>query len=149
MYSSSKMIFLDKLLPYLKNNGHKVLIFSNFTNMLDIIEDYLIYRGHRYARLDGSTSRPKRNLQIKLFSLPDSDTFIFLLSTRAGGLGINLVAADTVIFFDSDLNPQVDIQAMARAHRIGQTKKVRVYRLVVKDTVEEVIRKDQHALIFL
>lgn len=114
--------------------------------MLDILEDYLIMRGYRYARLDGSTGRARRNLQMKMFNKPESETFIFLLSTRAGGLGINLTAADTVIFYDSDLNPQVDIQAMARAHRIGQKKIVKVYRLVIKDTVEEVGKKDNRGV---
>ncbi|TPX33778.1 hypothetical protein SmJEL517_g03416 [Synchytrium microbalum] len=135
--ASSKMVLLDKLLTKLKAEGKQVLIFSQFTTMLDILEDYLGMRNYGYARLDGSMSRPRRNLDIELFQKRPSPYFAFLLSTRAGGLGINLTAADTVIFYDSDWNPQADIQAMARAHRIGQTKKVTVYRFVCQDTVEE------------
>lgn len=135
--ASSKFILLDKLLPKLRDEGHRCLIFSGFTRMLDILEDYMQFRGYNYARLDGTTSRAKRNLDIKLFQKNGSDTFVYLLSTRAGGLGINLTAADTCIFYDSDWNPQADIQAMARCHRIGQTKPVTIYRLVTQDTVEE------------
>lgn len=105
--------------------------------MLDILEDYLNFRGYNYSRLDGTTSRAKRNLDIKLFQKTGSENFIYLLSTRAGGLGINLTGADTCIFYDSDWNPQADIQAMARCHRIGQTKPVTIYRLVTQDTIEE------------
>ncbi|KXS19662.1 hypothetical protein M427DRAFT_108497 [Gonapodya prolifera JEL478] len=135
--ASSKFILLDKLLPKLQSEGHRVLIFSGFTRMMDILEDYLLLRQTRFLRLDGQTSRARRNLDIKLFNAPNSEYLVFLLATRAGGLGINLTGADTVIFFDSDWNPQVDIQAQARAHRIGQTKPVTVYRLVCKETVEE------------
>jgi SWI/SNF-related matrix-associated actin-dependent regulator of chromatin subfamily A member 5 len=137
--ASSKFVLLDKLLPKLKKEGHRVLIFTNFTRMLDLLEDYLNYRGYgaEYSRLDGMTARAKRNLDIRLFNKKDSPCFVFLLSTRAGGLGINLTGADTCIFFDSDWNPQVDIQAQARCHRIGQTKPVSVYRLITKDSVEE------------
>ncbi|KAI9032110.1 SNF2 family N-terminal domain-containing protein [Hyaloraphidium curvatum] len=135
--ASSKFILLDKLLPKLKKEGHRCLIFSGFTRMLDILEDYLNFRGYSYSRLDGQTSRAKRNLDIKLFQKQGSENFVYLLSTRAGGLGINLTGADTCIFYDSDWNPQADVQAMARCHRIGQTKPVTIYRLVTKDTVEE------------
>ncbi|KAJ3007875.1 hypothetical protein HKX48_008895 [Thoreauomyces humboldtii] len=135
--ASSKMVLLDKLLPHLKAGGHRTLLFSGFTGMLDILEDYMILRGVRYCRLDGGTSRVRRNLDIRLFQQKDSEHQVFLISTRAGGLGINLTSADTVIFYDSDWNPQVDLQALARAHRIGQTKPVTVYRLVCQDTVEQ------------
>lgn len=131
-HASSKMALLDKLLPKLKKEGRRVLLFSNSTAMLDILGDYLDYRQFKHARLDGGTSRVKRNLDIRLFNSEHSDTFIFLLSTRAGGLGINLTSADTVIFYDTDWNPQMDLQALARAHRIGQKKVVKVYRLITK-----------------
>ncbi|KAI9017750.1 SNF2 family N-terminal domain-containing protein [Gaertneriomyces semiglobifer] len=133
--ASSKLICLDKLLKHRK--GHKTLIFSGFTRALDIIEDFLAYRGIRYGRLDGGTSRVRRNLDIRLFNHPDSPYEVFLISTRAGGLGINLATADTVIFFDNDWNPQQDLQALARAHRIGQQNTVKVFRIVCQDTVEE------------
>jgi SWI/SNF-related matrix-associated actin-dependent regulator of chromatin subfamily A member 5 len=105
--------------------------------MLDIFEDYLNLRGYNYVRLDGSSSRTKRNLDLRVFNAEGSQVFIFLMSTRAGGLGINAQTADTVILYDSDWNPQVDQQAMARVHRIGQKKKVHIYRLVTGDSVEE------------
>eukprot|EP00958_Prasinococcus_capsulatus_P001206 scaffold106_cov380-Prasinococcus_capsulatus_cf.AAC.44 len=135
--ASGKMQVLDKLLEKLKKNGNRVIIFSQFTQMLDIIQDYCSLRDYKVARLDGSISRVQRWVDIGEFNRNGSETFIFLLSTRAGGLGVNLQTADTVILFDSDWNPQVDRQAMARAHRIGQTKMVHVYRLVSKGTVEE------------
>jgi superfamily II DNA/RNA helicase len=136
--NSGKMVLLDKLLAKLKKEGHKVLLFSQMTRMLDILQDYLHYKGYAYERLDGSVRGEERFIAIKNFNEVE-DTFVFLLSTRAGGLGINLVSADVVIFFDSDWNPQQDLQAQARAHRIGQTKEVRVIRLVSQQTVEEVI----------
>jgi SWI/SNF-related matrix-associated actin-dependent regulator of chromatin subfamily A member 5 len=105
--------------------------------MLDILEDFMQLRGFKYARLDGSTSRPRRALDIKLFQQKNSPYQIFLISTRAGGLGINLTAATNVVLVDQDWNPQVDIQAISRAHRIGQTKIVQVYRIVCQDSVEE------------
>ncbi|XP_016127586.1 chromodomain-helicase-DNA-binding protein 1-like [Sinocyclocheilus grahami] len=117
--------------------GHRVLLFSQMTRMLDILQDYLEYRGYSYERLDGSVRGEERNLAIKNFS--SKDVFIFLLSTKAGGVGMNLTAADTVIFVDSDFNPQNDLQAAARAHRIGQTRPVKVIRLLGRDTVEEII----------
>ncbi|KAJ3066834.1 hypothetical protein HDU99_003720, partial [Rhizoclosmatium hyalinum] len=135
--ASSKLIFLDKFLPQLFANGHRVLIFSQFTRMLDILEDFMRFREIPYARLDGRTSRPRRNLDIRLFQRADSPYQVFLISTKAGGLGINLTTADTVIMIDSDWNPQNDLQAMARSHRIGQTKNVKVYRTICRDTVEE------------
>ena len=137
--SSGKMMLLDQLLAKLKRDNHRVLIFSQMVKMLDILGDYMDARGHAYQRLDGTIAAGARRVAIDHFNAPGSSDFCFLLSTRAGGLGINLMTADTVIIFDSDWNPQADLQAMARAHRIGQTKPVSVYRLVSKDTVEEEI----------
>uniref|UniRef100_A0AAG5DP59 Uncharacterized protein n=1 Tax=Anopheles atroparvus TaxID=41427 RepID=A0AAG5DP59_ANOAO len=134
---SSKMIVLDKLLKRLKERGSKVLIFSQFVTMLQILLDYLDYRGFEYCYISGSTSSEERKEQIDEFNRPGSDKFIFALSTRAGGLGINLVAADTVIFYDIDFNPQMDLQAEDRAHRIGQQKKVHIFRMIVRGTIEE------------
>ena len=125
------MIILDRLLKKLHAEGnHKVLIFSQMTMVLDILEDYCNYRVFNYCRIDGSTDMNSRDAQIDAFMAEGSDQFIFLLSTRAGGLGINLTAADTVIIYDSDFNPQMDLQAMDRAHRIGQKNMVNVYRLI-------------------
>ncbi|EGC42995.1 chromodomain helicase [Histoplasma capsulatum var. duboisii H88] len=135
--SSGKMMLLDQLLAKLKKDGHRVLIFSQMVRMLDILADYMDIRGYAYQRLDGTIAAGPRRLSIEHFNAPESSDFAFLLSTRAGGLGINLMTADTVVLFDSDWNPQADLQAMARAHRIGQTRPVSVYRLVSKDTVEE------------
>lgn len=135
--TSGKLRILDKLLVKLKQEGHRVLVFSLFTSMLDILEDYCRLRGWIYSRLDGSTNRVRRVIEVKRFNAKDSNVFLFLISTRAGGLGINLHTADTVIHYDSDFNPQVDLQAQDRAHRIGQTKPVSVYRLVTEGTVEE------------
>ncbi|CCF56547.1 hypothetical protein KAFR_0B02490 [Kazachstania africana CBS 2517] len=135
--SSGKMVLLDKLLTRLKKDGHRVLIFSQMVRMLDIMGDYLSIKGINFQRLDGTIPSAQRRISIDHFNAPDSVDDVFLLSTRAGGLGINLMTADTVIIFDSDWNPQADLQAMARAHRIGQKNHVMVYRLVSKDTVEE------------
>jgi len=135
--SSGKMMLLDQLLTKLRKDNHRVLIFSQMVKMLDILGDYLSHRNYRYQRLDGTIAAGPRRMAIDHFNAPDSKDFCFLLSTRAGGLGINLMTADTVILFDSDWNPQADLQAMARAHRIGQTKPVSIYRLVSKETVEE------------
>jgi len=132
-----KMSILDKLLPKLQEQGSRVLIFSQMTRMLDILEDYCLWRGYQYCRLDGQTPHEDRERSIYDFNRPGSEKFLFMLSTRAGGLGINLATADVVIIFDSDWNPQVDLQAMDRAHRIGQTKVVRVFRLITENTVEE------------
>ncbi|KAL1599837.1 putative ATPase [Paraconiothyrium brasiliense] len=137
--TSGKMLLLDSLLPELLRRGHKVLIFSQFTNMLDILSHYLDLRGWSYARIDGSTAQVDRQSQIKAFNAPSSKknaTNVFLLSTRAGGQGINLASADTVMLFDSDFNPQQDLQAIDRAHRIGQTRNVVVYRFATRNTVE-------------
>lgn len=137
--SSGKMVLLDQLLTKLKKDGHRVLIFSQMVRMLDILGDYLAYKNFKFQRLDGTVSSQKRRIAIDHFNAPESKDEVFLLSTRAGGLGINLMTADTVIIFDSDWNPQADLQAMARAHRIGQKNHVMVYRFVSKDTVEEEI----------
>uniref|UniRef100_A0A4W6DRE0 Proliferation-associated SNF2-like protein n=1 Tax=Lates calcarifer TaxID=8187 RepID=A0A4W6DRE0_LATCA len=136
--SSGKFLMLDKLLPALKKRGHKVLIFSQMTSILDILMDYCYLRGFQYSRLDGSMSYSDRDENMTKFS-NDPEVFLFLLSTRAGGLGINLTAADTVIIFDSDWNPQADLQAQDRCHRIGQTKPVVVYRLVTANTIDQKI----------
>jgi superfamily II DNA or RNA helicase len=134
--ASGKLVLIDKLLPRLKADGHKVLIFSQMVRVLDLIEDYLNYRGFKHERIDGHVRGNDRQSAIDRFSKPDSDLFVFLLCTRAGGVGINLTAADTVIIFDSDWNPQNDIQAQARCHRIGQEKAVKVYRLLTRNTYE-------------
>lgn len=134
--SSGKMVLVDKLLPKLKSNGHRVLIFSQMVKCLDILEDYLIFKKYPYERIDGRIRGPLRQAAIDRYSKPDSDRFVFLLCTKAGGLGINLTAADTVIIYDSDWNPQNDLQAQARCHRIGQAKMVKIYRLVCRNTYE-------------
>ncbi|KAJ2747941.1 putative DNA helicase ino80 [Coemansia sp. BCRC 34301] len=133
---SGKMAELDKLLVRLKQEGHRVLLYFQMTKMIDLFEEYLAYRKYTYLRLDGSSKISDRRDMVMDWQTRD-DIFIFLLSTRAGGLGINLTAADTVIFFESDWNPTVDSQAMDRAHRMGQTKQVVVYRLITRGTVEE------------
>ncbi|XP_027289295.1 probable global transcription activator SNF2L1 isoform X5 [Cricetulus griseus] len=147
--NSGKMVALDKLLAKIKEQGSRVLIFSQMTRLLDILEDYCMWRGYEYCRLDGQTPHEEREDKfpevellgqrgaIEAFNAPNSSKFIFMLSTRAGGLGINLASADVVILYDSDWNPQVDLQAMDRAHRIGQKKPVRVFRLITDNTVEE------------
>lgn len=139
IFNCGKMIILDKLLAKLKDQGSRVLIFSQMTRMVDILEDYCYFRGYKYCRLDGQTLHEDRHERIKDFNRPDSDKFLFLLSTRAGGLGLNLASADVVILYDSDWNPQMDLQAMDRAHRIGQKKQVRVFRFISENTVEEKI----------
>ena len=135
-HSSGKMVLLDKLLPKLKKNGHRVLIFSQMVKMLDLLEDYLIKRKYAFERIDGGIRGNLRQAAIDRYCRPDSDRFVFLLCTKAGGLGINLVAADTCIIYDSDWNPQNDLQAMARCHRIGQKQDVKIYRLVTRNTYE-------------
>uniref|UniRef100_A0A673JK64 Probable global transcription activator SNF2L1 n=1 Tax=Sinocyclocheilus rhinocerous TaxID=307959 RepID=A0A673JK64_9TELE len=135
--NSGKMVVLDKLLPKLKEQGSRVLIFSQMTRVLDILEDYCMWRNYGYCRLDGQTPHEERQISINAFNEPNSSKFLFMLSTRAGGLGINLATADVVIIYDSDWNPQVDLQAMDRAHRIGQKKQVRVFRFITDNTVEE------------
>merc|ERR1711962_620439 len=127
---------LDELLTKMKKEDHRVLIYSQMTKMIDILEEFMKYRKHKYMRLDGSSKISDRRDMVADFQ-SRQDIFVFLLSTRAGGLGINLTAADTVIFYDSDWNPTVDQQAMDRAHRLGQTRQVTVYRLICKGTIEE------------
>nr|XP_033818823.1 chromodomain-helicase-DNA-binding protein 6 isoform X1 [Geotrypetes seraphini]XP_033818824.1 chromodomain-helicase-DNA-binding protein 6 isoform X1 [Geotrypetes seraphini] len=134
--AAGKLVLIDKLLPKLIAGGHKVLIFSQMVRCLDILEDYLIQRRYTYERIDGRVRGNMRQAAIDRFCKPDSDRFVFLLCTRAGGLGINLTAADTCIIFDSDWNPQNDLQAQARCHRIGQSKAVKVYRLITRNSYE-------------
>uniref|UniRef100_A0A8D3DGV8 Chromodomain-helicase-DNA-binding protein 1-like n=1 Tax=Scophthalmus maximus TaxID=52904 RepID=A0A8D3DGV8_SCOMX len=135
--ASGKLCLLDSMLTYLHKGGHRILLFSQMSRMLDILQDYMEYRGYSYERLDGSVRGEERNLAVKNFS--SKDIFIFLLSTKAGGVGLNLTAADTVIFMDTDFNPQNDLQAAARCHRIGQNRPVKVIRLLTRDTVEEIM----------
>ncbi|KAM9434406.1 chromodomain-helicase-DNA-binding protein 4a isoform 2-T2 [Clarias gariepinus] len=135
--SSGKLLLLHKMLRKLKEGGHRVLIFSQMTKMLDLLEDFLENEGYKYERIDGGITGAMRQEAIDRFNAPGAVQFVFLLSTRAGGLGINLATADTVIIYDSDWNPHNDIQAFSRAHRIGQNKKVMIYRFVTKASVEE------------
>jgi len=135
--SSGKFELLDRILPKLKETGHRVLMFCQMTQCMTIIEDYFNFKGYKFLRLDGMTKSDERADMLKIFNSPESEYFIFLLSTRAGGLGLNLQTADTVIIFDSDWNPHQDLQAQDRAHRIGQKNEVRVLRLMVVNSVEE------------
>lgn len=137
--ASSKLVLLEQMLPKLKEQGHRVLLFSQFLGMLDIIEDFLTGMGFKYQRLDGSISSLEKQKRIDAFNEPESEYFAFLLSTRAGGVGINLATADTVIILDPDFNPHQDIQALSRAHRIGQKNKVLCFQLMTKTSVEEKI----------
>lgn len=137
VFNAGKMIILDKMLKKFKEAGSRVLIFSQMSRLLDILEDYCYFRDYEYCRIDGSTSHEDRIEAIDDYNAPDLDKFIFLLTTRAGGLGINLTSADIVILYDSDWNPQADLQAMDRAHRIGQTKQVQVFRFVTEHAIEE------------
>jgi len=139
VYNSAKLMVVDKLLPKLQAQGSRVLIFTQMSRMLDMFEDYCWFRGWQYCRIDGQTPHEDRDRQIQEYNAEGSSKFIFMLSTRAGGLGINLYTADVVILYDSDWNPQMDLQAMDRAHRIGQKKQVRVFRLVTENTVDEKI----------
>jgi DNA helicase INO80 len=137
--NSAKLAKLDQLLVELQRDDHRVLIYFQMTKMMDLMEEYLTYRQYKYIRLDGSSKLDdRRDLVSDWQTRPD--LFVFLLSTRAGGLGINLTAADTVIFYDSDWNPTIDSQAMDRAHRLGQTRQVTVYRLLARGTIEERMR---------
>ncbi|KAH7727594.1 chromodomain-helicase-DNA-binding protein 1-like protein [Aphelenchoides avenae] len=138
--SSGKMLSLDRLLKYLYKKGHKVLLFSQMKGALTIIEDIFCLRGYKYERLDGNVKSADRLKAVENFQRPNSDVFCFLLTPRAGGIGLTLTAADTVIFLDWDWNPQNDKQAAARCHRIGQTKPVRIIRLLASNTIEEVIK---------
>ncbi|KAF8512943.1 SNF2 family N-terminal domain-containing protein [Hysterangium stoloniferum] len=135
--SSTKFQFIDKLFNKLLPKGERVLCFSQWTGMLDMLEDYMALRNISYARLDGSVPRARRTLDIKLFQQEQSPYQVYLISTHAGGLGINLTKASHVVLCDSTWNPQIDLQAIARSHRIGQTKDVKVYRLICQDSVED------------
>ncbi|KAF9044838.1 hypothetical protein BDZ89DRAFT_1058935 [Hymenopellis radicata] len=136
IYDSAKLARLDTLLQELKSGDHRVLVYFQMTRMMDLMEEYLIYRQYKYLRLDGSSKlEDRRDMVIDWQTKPE--IFVFLLSTRAGGLGINLTAADTVVFYDHDWNPSNDAQAMDRAHRLGQTRQVTVYRLITKGTIDE------------
>ncbi|KAL8732186.1 MAG: hypothetical protein Q9166_002933 [cf. Caloplaca sp. 2 TL-2023] len=137
--ASSKFQLLEIMLPKLQERGHRVLIFSQFLDMLDMVEDFLDGLGLFYQRLDGTMGSLEKQKRIDEFNAPDSRLFAFLLSTRAGGVGINLATADTVIILDPDFNPHQDIQALSRAHRIGQKKKVLVFQLTTRSTAEEKI----------
>ncbi|KAK4472694.1 hypothetical protein MN116_003923 [Schistosoma mekongi] len=140
-YDCGKLQRLNSLLRELKSGNHRVLIFTQMARMLDILEQFLAYHGHRYLRLDGTTKVEQRQVLMERFN-QDSQIFVFILSTRSGGLGVNLTGADTVIFYDSDWNPTMDAQAQDRCHRIGQTRDVHIYRLISERTVEEnILRK--------
>ncbi|XP_010325463.3 probable helicase CHR10 isoform X3 [Solanum lycopersicum] len=146
--ASGKLLILDHLLQKLHACGHRVLLFSQMTQTLDILQDYLELRKYSYERLDGSIRAEERFAAIRSFShnrskfeAEQNAAFVFLISTRAGGVGLNLVAADTVIFYEQDWNPQVDKQALQRAHRIGQTNHVLSINLVTEQSVEEVIMR--------
>jgi SWI/SNF-related matrix-associated actin-dependent regulator of chromatin subfamily A member 5 len=134
-----KLFMVDKLLKRLKERDSRVLIFTQMTRVLDILEDFMVMRGYKYCRIDGNTTHEDREQGIDTFNEPNSEKFCFILSTRAGGLGINLQTADVCILYDSDWNPQQDLQAQDRCHRLGQKKPVSVYRLVSENTVEEKI----------
>lgn len=147
--NSGKMVLLHKLLKKLKDGGHRVLIFSQMTRMLDIIQDYCWTEGYPLCRIDGGMAVRDRERMLKDFTRPESDKFIFLLSTRAGGLGLNLACADVVVLFDSDWNPHADAQAIDRAHRIGQTKQVQVFRFIAENTVDEQIQERAERKLYL
>ncbi|XP_071318195.1 helicase SRCAP isoform X2 [Trachinotus anak] len=139
-YDCGKLQTLHTLLRKLKTGGHRVLIFTQMTRMLDVLEQFLNYHGHIYLRLDGSTRVEQRQALMERFNA-DRRIFCFILSTRSGGVGVNLTGADTVVFYDSDWNPTMDAQAQDRCHRIGQTRDVHIYRLISERTVEENILK--------
>ncbi|KAI9302040.1 P-loop containing nucleoside triphosphate hydrolase protein, partial [Cunninghamella echinulata] len=146
--ASAKLSLLHMILPKLKAKGHRVLIFSTMAIMLDILEDYLIFENLNYVRIDGSTNQETRVENIDRFNDPESSVFVFLLTTRAGGVGINLATADTVILFDSDFNPHADMQAICRAHRFGQKKPVLVLRLITRLSAEErILEKSKKKMI--
>ncbi|CAG9760112.1 unnamed protein product [Ceutorhynchus assimilis] len=139
-YDCGKLQMLDRLLRNLKVEGHRVLIFTQMTKMLDVLEAFLNFHGHIYLRLDGTTKVEQRQILMERFN-SDKRIFVFILSTRSGGVGVNLTGADTVIFYDSDWNPTMDAQAQDRCHRIGQTRDVHIYRLISERTIEENILK--------
>jgi superfamily II DNA/RNA helicase len=135
--TSGKFELLDRMIPKLICTNHKILIFSQFTHLMDILQDYFNYRGFKHLRLDGATKSEDRESAVERFNAPNTEYRIFLLSTRAGSHGLNLQTADTVVIFDSDWNPQMDLQAQDRAHRIGQRNEVRVFRLITNTIIEE------------
>ncbi|KAJ5181076.1 HAS subgroup [Penicillium cf. griseofulvum] len=137
--TAGKFELLDRVLPKFRATGHRVLMFFQMTQIMNIMEDFLRLRGMKYLRLDGSTKSDDRSELLRQFNAPGSEYFCFLLSTRAGGLGLNLQTADTVIIYDSDWNPHQDLQAQDRAHRIGQKNEVRILRLISSNSVEEKI----------
>jgi len=144
---SGKFVFLDRLIPKMHEFGHRMLFFCQSTRIMDLLSEYLDYRHEKYFRLDGSVPGQERERILEKFNRKDAEENIFMLSTRAGGLGVNLQTADTVVILTSDWNPQADLQAMARAHRIGQKNQVKVLRLVSNRTVEEkIISRAQHKL---
>merc|ERR1719394_2442722 len=148
IYGSGKLVLLDKLLTRSKEAGDRVLIFSQMVIMLDVIQEYCELMRLRYQRLDGGISAEKRRQSIAQFNEPGSTDFCFLLSTKAGGLGINLQTANRVIIYDSDFNPQNDLQAIARAHRIGQKEEVKIFRLVASSSVDEdIIQKAKNKMV--
>ena len=147
--NSSKFKVLQQLLDELLLKNHKVLIFSQFTKVLDLINDWLVYENVEICRLDGSMNQLDREVEITEFNAKNSKQQVFLLSTRAGGLGINLTASDTVIIFDNDWNPQIDLQAIDRVHRIGQTKPVKIYRFLIKNSIEEILISKSYSKRFL
>ncbi len=135
--ASGKFDLLDRILPKLRRADHRVLIFNQMTQLMTILEDYFSIRGFEYLRLDGSTKAEDRAELVRLWNTPNSPHWLFILSTKAGGLGLNLQTADTVIIFDTDWNPMMDLQAQDRVHRIGQSKTVRVFRLITNNSIEE------------
>ncbi|RDL40593.1 putative chromatin structure-remodeling complex subunit snf21 [Venustampulla echinocandica] len=137
--TAGKFELLDRILPKYHRTGHRILMFFQMTAIMDIMEDFLRYRGMQFLRLDGTTKSDDRSELLREFNAPNSPYFMFLLSTRAGGLGLNLQTADTVIIYDSDWNPHQDLQAQDRAHRIGQKNEVRILRLISSNSVEEKI----------
>ncbi len=145
--TAGKFELLDRILPKFQASGHRVLMFFQMTNIMNIMEDYMRLRGMQYLRLDGTTKADDRSELLKHFNAPNSPYFCFLLSTRAGGLGLNLQTADTVIIFDSDWNPHQDLQAQDRAHRIGQKNEVRILRLISANSIEEkILERAQYKL---
>ena len=149
--ASGKLAVLDRLLTRKKAQGSRVLLFSQFTLALDVLEEYCLQQFGRagYLRLDGATNRIDREMDVRSFNVDFSPVFIYLISTRAGGQGINLATADTVVLYDTCWNPQVDLQAEDRAHRIGQRKQVRVYRLISESTMEERILATARQKLFI
>jgi superfamily II DNA or RNA helicase len=139
-FDCGKLQELADLLRELYSGGHRCLIFTQMTRMLDVLEEFLTLHGWVYVRLDGTTKLTERQALIERFNR-DNRLFVFILSTRSGGFGLNLTGADTVIFYDSDWNPAMDAQAQDRCHRIGQTRDVHIYRLITRHTIEENILK--------